>query len=163
MSGSRAVRWRTVLTLAVMMARAAGAQPKGSPDILIRQPIAFDFTEPGRASVVRPRDAARAGQWELRGTPGALVRLEFTLPAQMISPDGPAIAITFGPEDAAIGVVPSAAAALPMDPRAARTMPLGAADGRLFVFIGGTASPSLGARPSRYDAAILLTATYVLP
>lgn len=156
-------RSRLVLCVVVAAADVAAAQPKASPDLIIRQPIAFDFTEPGRPSVVRPRDGSRAGQWEVRGVGGALVRLEFTLPTQMTALDGTAIPIAFGAEDAAVGSVPTAAAAIPIDPRIVRIVPLGATDGRLFVFIGGSATPPPGARPARYDAAILLTVTYAQP
>lgn len=139
------------------------AQDKKRPDTIPRQAIAFEFTEPGRPSVVSPKDPGRAGQWEIRGTPGAIVRLEFTLPVRMTGEDGTVIPIVFGPDDAAMATVPAPSAAMPFDPRTVRNAPLGSQDGRLFVFIGGRASPPPGARPSRYDATILLTVTYVDP
>ncbi|MGH7585844.1 MAG: hypothetical protein ACREMH_06325, partial [Gemmatimonadales bacterium] len=72
-------------------------------------PLAFGTLIPGVPVMVPPADAARAGQFEVRGQKSLPLQLTFVLPGAMVGPGGALLPLAFGAADA--GFSPSGSVA----------------------------------------------------
>jgi hypothetical protein len=104
-------------------------------------------------------DVASAGQYDIRGTAGAEVRIEFVLPAVLNAPGGATLPLTFGAADGAYAAQPSLGASVPFDPRLPLVTRLGKS-GRLYLRLGGTATPSTSQPSGSYASSVTVTVAY---
>jgi hypothetical protein len=102
---------------------------------------------------------ATSGRFRIRGTRGAEVSLTFLLPTLLAV--GPyTMPISFGPTAAGHYVLQQAQNAVLFDPNAVRITRLRASNGLLYVWLGGTVSPSLTQAPGVYSGNVTLVITY---
>src|SRR5689334_13187269 len=122
---------------------AQGQGNGGRPlNALSRQTLNFGTLFTGTATKVSRQDALRAGQFELGGVKGSGVGFAPGWRPAWTGQAGAKVPLPFGPAaggyalDAAIGT------AAPFDPRHALISTL-SSNGRLYIFLGGTATPAL--------------------
>jgi hypothetical protein len=152
----------TALFLAVALAGAGGVQAQGPSRPLTvtgSQNLVFGAVIPGVPQTILRTDAAFAGRYEMRGSNRAEVRIEFTLPAAMAGPAGATLPLQFGAGDGGRNTENTIGTAVAFDPRVPLVTNLHA-NGRLYIWLGGTASPSGTQRSGNYTAVITLTASY---
>ena len=125
--------------------------------------LAFGAVTPGIPKAVDKTTAGTAGEWRVTGAPSAEVTLDFTLPTNL---DHATLAstmpITFSTTDAAYEDGTGGGQAAPaaqIDPSVQTTANI-AADGTLWVWIGGTVVPSVSETAGNYSGDITLTITY---
>lgn len=126
----------------------------------------FGSVLPGvNKSVNKQVDGTFAGQWTITGSPSAEVVIDFVLPNFLYTIDSTAsLPIAFGNADAAYdngtggGQTAPAGELNPNGPSA--PMDLGAADGAIIVWIGGTVMPAVWQTGGDYSADVILTAAY---
>jgi hypothetical protein len=112
---------------------------------------------PGTTRSILPSDAA-SGSWSLAGAANAEVTLTFTLPANL-SDGVNNLPITFGATSAGYNTANSRAGLSLINPAAVATTRLDGVTGALYVFIGGSVSPTT--QPAgNYSAAITLATAY---
>ncbi|HEX3235887.1 MAG TPA: hypothetical protein VHR41_16960 [Gemmatimonadales bacterium] len=142
---------------------AAGAQGQGNGgralNALNRQMLDFGTLFAGTPTRVSRLDALRAGQFELRGAKGSEVRVDLGLPSALTGPRGAKVPLGFGPGDAGYTRDGTIATAAPFDPRSALITTL-SGNGRLYLFLGGTASPAARQTAGTYAGTITLTIAY---
>lgn len=137
------------------------AQANVVTPITVTPQINLDFGNvfPGVAKTV-PRTAATAGRWRASGFGGAQVTLSFTLPTNLTS-GANTLPISFGAGTAGRNTVLDAATATAFDPAAGATANLAAAPAsELFVWIGGTVTPTVAQPAGLYTGTITLTVSY---
>ena len=106
-------------------------------------------------------DALNAAQFEVRGRKDALVRVDLTLPASMVhNPGGATMPLEFGASDGGQANNPVITTAIAFDPRASLTATL-SGNGRLYLYLGGTARPTVRQTPGSYSATITVTVSYL--
>ena len=119
--------------------------------------LAFGTVLPGITSSVSIRNPHDAGLFEVDGPAGASVRVEFVLPAALLSSGGAMLPVAFGPGDGfadfSHGYPPRGTV---FDPHAPVIGALGAS-GRLFVRMGGTVLPARSQAGGAYAATITMT------
>ena len=140
---------------------AAWAQGKGGRPLsaISRQMLDFGLLFSGTPSRVSRFDALRAGQFELRGAKGSEVRVDLGLPSTMSGPAGAKLPLQFAPGDggyAADGIIGTAT---PFDPRAPLITTL-SGNGRLYLFLGGTATPAAAQSAGTYSGTVIVTIAY---
>ncbi len=126
----------------------------------------FGSVMPGvNKSVDKQTDGTFAGQWTITGTPSSEVTIDFVLPTYMYTVDSIAsLPINFGNSDAAYddgtggGQTAPAGELNPNGPSAPKD--LGAIDGTIIVWIGGTVVPAVWQTGGDYTGDIVLTAAY---
>lgn len=156
-------RWRyhllVVTLLAGGVAGPARAQ-KGRPlNASGTQSLTFGTIFPGVASAVPRTDAARAGTFQITGQKNTDVRITFTLPAAL-SLGGQAVPLRFGAGDGGVSTSGTIGTATGFDPRVPLTATL-SQQGRLYLFLGGTALPG-GQQPAgSYAADVTISVCYV--
>ena len=84
---------------------------------------------------------ANSGKWRIDGAAGREVAISFTLPAGLVL-GLDSVPIAFGATDAAHHPADAVGLATPFDPAAGLTETLNGATGELFIWLGGTISPS---------------------
>ncbi len=148
-----------ILGLVVLAIMPGLLEAQGQPlSATGRRDLSFGNLIPGVTTVVSRRDAARAGQFEIRGARRAEVSIVFQLPAALMR--GPsAIPLQFGPNDGGFSRRPRIRNARAFDPRVTLVTRL-SNRGRLYLFLGGTALPGTQLRAGRYQASITLTIAY---
>jgi len=113
----------------------------------------------GFAATVAPTDPIKSGQFYLR-TPGigTRVRIQFTLPTQLIGPGNARLAITFGANDGmAKGTAPSSVAAF-FNPKATVIYRMvTSADAN--VWLGGRITPTANQPVGSYTNTVIMTVT----
>ena len=77
----------------------------------------------------------------------------------MSGPNGAQLQLSFGPGDAGAGETPTITAAAGFDPRAPHVARF-SDNGRLYLFLGGTALPGAGQTAGAYTATITVTVAY---
>jgi uncharacterized protein DUF4402 len=119
----------------------------------------------GVSTTIQPTDAA-AGAWQVNGNPNAFVTITFTLPATLTNIQavpGVTMPITFAANSARWRrATNNPAGATPFDPA------VGVANGRfgpvpnptLYVWIGGTVSPTAAQLPGIYQGTIVVSLAY---
>ncbi len=97
-----------------------------------------------------------AGVFEIQGPPVASIRVEFILPVALVASGG-SIPLSFGPGDGFAGATLGSHGGSTFDPHSPLICSL-SGSGRLFVRMGGTASPGGAAgRGGVYHATIAMT------
>jgi hypothetical protein len=144
-------------TVATAQAGAAG-RGRDKPFMAIaHRDLSFGEVLPGIPESVTSSDPRHAGLFEIQGTPGAAVRVEFLLPPAMATPFGATLPLEFGAGDGYAdfgrGHPPRG---LQFDPRTPLTAALGP-NGRLLVSLGGTVEPARNQAGGAYAAAISIT------
>jgi hypothetical protein len=137
-------------------AQQGGGRPLSA---LSRQMLDFGTLFSGTPTRVSRFDALRAGQFELRGFKGSEVRVDLGLPSALTGPKGAKVPLQFTAGDggyARDGVIGTAA---PFDPRSALVTTL-SANGRLYLFLGGTASPAARQPAGTYAGTVTVTIAY---
>jgi hypothetical protein len=104
-------------------------------------------------------DPANTGLYRIMGRPDAEISLSFTLPSDLLSASGQTMTIDFAADDAGLGYDQNQAASVPFDPQAPLTVRLDA-DGRIYVWLGGTVRPGAVQAAGYYEATVVLTAAY---
>jgi hypothetical protein len=163
---SSVVAGAAVLTLA-LAPRSAAAQATASITAQADVQVALTATAlgnldfgaafPGTTRNVLPTDAA-SGSFQIAGAAGAGVSIGFTLPANLTN-GGNNLPITFSATSAARNTTNSRTGATAFDPSTTQTATLDGTTGNLFLFVGGSVSPTT--QPSgTYTGTITLTASY---
>lgn len=124
------------------------------------QNLQFGTVLPGVPVTVLRTDPAFSGQFQVRGTARAPVRVDLTLPAALTGPSGSSLPLLFGAADGGWSTSPSINSATGFDPRTPLTTTLSTA-GRLYLFLGGQVVPPGQLLPGPYSATITITVTYL--
>jgi len=141
-------------------ANAQGQSNGGRPlNAVSRQMLNFGTMFSGTSTKVSRLDALRAGQFELRGAKGSEVRIDLGLPAALNGPAGAKVPLTFGPGDGGYTLDGTIGTAVPFDPRHALISTL-SSTGRLYIFLGGTATPAAKQPAGSYAGTVTLTIAY---
>jgi hypothetical protein len=106
-------------------------------------------------------DVINSGQLDISGPKNASVLLTFTLPATMAGPAGATLPLSFGSNDGGWSPPQQIGTQIAFDPRVPYTAPLDQ-NGKVSVYLGGTAMPTAGQRAGNYTGTITLTVV-VLP
>ncbi len=151
--------WVGLALVALMFGGAvtpAGAQVL---NVAGQRNLAFGTIFPGVPEVVRRTDPT-SGRFNLRGRRNLEVRIVLTLPVVMTrTTGGNTMPIQFGAADGGFSRQNNVGTSQVFDPRAPLVTRLGR-NGRLFIWLGGTALPSSTQRSGNYRATITLTAAY---
>lgn len=119
--------------------------------------LIFGAAFPGTTRTVLPADAA-SGSFSLAGAANAEVTLTFTLPANLTF-GANNLPVTFSASAAGYNTANSRVGLTTWNPTAVQTTRLHAATGNLYVFVGGSVSPTV--QPAgAYRAAITLATAY---
>jgi hypothetical protein len=142
-------------------AQELGGHPKEHPGLplhaLALNALDFGTIFPGIPSSVSAFDGHHAGAFQVRGSEGASVRVEFVLPPALLAEDGARLPIDFGPRDGYADFSGDREGhGRRFDPHAPVLGCLGE-EGRLYLRIGGTVRPDVSQRRGRYRATIFLT------
>ncbi len=122
-----------------------------------RRPLAFGTIFSGVPEPVLPTDPARSGIFRVRGPRNNLYVLTFTLPADLFGPGAALLPLNYAVDDAGIAQDATGAQSL-FNPTVPYTFTMPPPPSRVFVFLGATASPSIGQQPGSYLATVVLTA-----
>lgn len=137
-------------------AHAQGGRPL---NVIGRQGLTFGTMWSGQPAQVSRQDPLRSGQIELRGMRLTDVQITFSLPAGMTGPGGAQLPLTFGANDGGVGTTETITAATGFDPRLPRVAQF-SGNGRLYLFLGGTAHPGVGQAAGAYTATVTVTVAY---
>lgn len=148
-----AVAVTTVLSAGSVCAQGRPLNPRG------RQDLTFGLLLPGVPVQVSPLDGANAGQFEIRGRRNTEIRVDLTLPAAMVSGRGATVPLQFAANDGGVSPRPSQVAIRSFDPRVPLLVRL-PGNGRMYLFLGGTALPGPQQEAGNYRASITLTVAY---
>lgn len=148
-------------TLVQLLAGPAEAQGNaGRPlSAFSRQTLDFGTLFSGTPTKVSRLDALRAGQFELRGDKDSEVRIDLGLPTALAGPEGAKVPLQFAAGDAGYAQDGAIATAAPFDPRGALITTL-SSNGRLYLFLGGTASPATKQTAGAYAGTVTVTIAY---
>jgi hypothetical protein len=111
-------------------------------------------------SVLRT-DPINGGQLDISGPKNVQVLLTFTLPASMTGPVGATLPLSFGSTDGGWSPPQQVGTQVSFDPRVPFTAPLDQ-NGKVSVYLGGTAKPTANQKAGSYTGTITLTVV-VLP
>ncbi|HEV8265570.1 MAG TPA: DUF4402 domain-containing protein [Gemmatimonadales bacterium] len=125
----------------------------------------FGTVTKGVATTVQPVDA-NAGAWEIVGNANAFVTIAFTLPAQLTNIQalpGSTMPITFSATSARWRRANNnPAGATPFDPAAGTVGRFGPpVNPTVYIWIGGTVTPALTAKPGIYRGNVIVSLTYL--
>ena len=120
-----------------------------------RRDLAFGTIFSGVPEHVLPTDAVRSGVFNVQGPSNNLYVVTFTLPADLLGPGAALLPLSYAVNDA--GVAPSTGPQTPFDPNAPYTFTMPSLLTQMHVFLGATASPSVGQQPGDYLATVTLT------
>lgn len=149
-----------VAALAAGGAQAGLLQAQGRPlSASGTKNLTFGTLFPGVPQPILRTDAVNAGSFELRGRNRAEIRIDFTLPAALTGPAAATMPLSFGAGDGGHNTQNTIGTAQAFDPRAPLIAQL-ATNGRLYVWLGGTALPTGTQRSGNYTASVTLTASY---
>ena len=118
----------------------------------------FGSVYPGVGTSIAPT-AGAAGTFSLNGVANAEVDVSFTLPANLVS-GGNSLPISFAATDGLWNTTNTSAGATTFDPSTGFTARVNAADGNMYVFLGGSVAPAGNQVAGDYSAQITLTAAY---
>jgi hypothetical protein len=144
-----------------MFLGASGSAAQASRPLTVTGLRQLDFGTlfPGVPATVLRTDAAFSGAFDMRGTNRAEVSISMTLPAALLGPGGRTLPLQFTAGDAGYSQSNTIGAATAFDPRVPLVTRL-ANNGRLYVWLGGTALPASTQWPGDYNATVTLTAAY---
>ena len=156
------MRWGLAV-LAAVTAAAAGAgkaEAQGRPlQVTGQNQLTFATVFPGVPEIVSFADAVNAGVFQVRGQNNTEVALTFTLPAALMAAGGRSLPLQFGPNDGGWNTQNNLATARAFDPRVVLTVRL-SQQGRLFLWLGGTALPTATQAAGDYAGTVTLSAAY---
>ncbi len=156
---TRALLVALALGLVTIPVHAQGAGGGGRPiSVFGRQTLNFGTVLPGVPTTISRSDALNAGEFEIRGQKNAQVQVDLTLPAAMTS-GAQSLPLQFGPGDGGYSQFGTIAAADVFDPRVQLVTTL-SSNGRLYVYLGGTALPGPQQGAGTYTGTIVLTVAY---
>lgn len=148
-----------LLAFALPAPAPAAAQGRGRPLMTFgRQDLTFGALLPGVPTTVSRFDGLNAGQFELRGQRSAEVQVSLNLPGAMLS-GGAGIPLDFGPADGGFSPDPDVTTSQTFDPRVPLVTTM-ATNGKLYLWLGGTALPGAQQAAGTYAAAITVTVAY---
>jgi hypothetical protein len=148
-----------VLVTAALLLSSTPAEAQRAFSIRGKSDLTFGTVLRGvPTSVVPP--SPEAGSWSIRGEPQAEVQIILTLPDNLINETVQTMPVTFGATDGAFGSHPQGSDAQTFDPRLPLVTVIERNSGQLFVFLGGTATPSATQAAGTYVAPITLTVSY---
>lgn len=124
-----------------------------------RQMLDFGTLFSGTPATVSRYDALRAGQFELRGARQTEVRVDLGLPPEMTSAGGARLPLRFTAADGGYAEDGMIATAAPFDPREPLVTTL-SGNGRLYLFLGGTATPTTRQSAGTYAGTVTVTIAY---
>ncbi|HKI94942.1 MAG TPA: hypothetical protein VJ992_06590 [Gemmatimonadales bacterium] len=158
-----ALKWALLVALALGLitipVHAQGRGGGGRPlSVFGRQTLNFGTVLPGVPTTISRTDALNAGEFEVRGRKDTQVAIDLTLPAEMTA-GALSLPLQFGPGDGGYSQAGTIAAATVFDPRVQLVTTLGA-NGRLYVYLGGTALPGPQQGAGTYSGTIVLTVAY---
>lgn len=144
---------------------ARGQVLAGNLIFLTLRDLQFGALTPGTPRTVAPT-SPDAGYFQVEGERNQRVSLAFTLPTLLSRfGGGGTIPVSFGPASAVVNRVfpsPGGAGSTTFDPATGTTSRFGPTPRpELHVFLGGTASPAVGAPPGLYTAPVVLTVAYL--
>jgi len=157
----RVQRW-SLVTAAVLAAAGIGqrAEAQGRPlSVSGAQQLDFGAIFPGVPAIVVKGDPTFAGRFNVTGIRNSEVQLTFTLPAALSGPGGRTLPLQFGPADGGWNTQNAVATAQAFDPRVPLVTRL-SNNGRLYLWLGGTALPSGTQGSGAYAGTITLAAAY---
>jgi len=159
-----AVALRGVVAGAALGLLCAGAvarlEAQGRPlSVAPRQDLAFGAVFPGVTNRITRTDALRTGQFQVTGAKNSSVQVTFTLPpAMMVGPRS--VPLQFGSADGGVSTQATIGSATAFDPRVPLVATL-SQQGRLYLFLGGTALPSAQQTAGSYTAPVTVSVCYV--
>jgi hypothetical protein len=122
--------------------------------------LQFDNVFQGVPKVVSKRTAGKAAEFQITGTAGTEVTIEFTLPSYM-SATGFNMQMVFQDTDCAMDSSASPDQSSPdyddLDPKDVITYRIGS--GGITVWLGGMLVPRMGQPPGSYSAPVVITVT----
>lgn len=141
-----------VLLLGMTTPAAAQFSAVGTRD------LAFGPVIPGVITTVAATDPVKSGVYTITANLGTRLRLDFTLPARLVSTGGAQMTINFANGDAILletapGSVPNNQNPKSMKPY---TMTYG---NQLKLYLGGNVTPTAGQATGAYTATVMLTVT----
>lgn len=149
-----------LLAALALTAGWSDARAQGRPlDVIGRQALTFGTMWSGQPAHVSRQDPLRSGQVELRGMRDTDVQVTFALPSAMTGPGGAQLALVFGADDGGVSTTATITAAAGFDPRLPRVARFGT-NGRMYLFLGGTAHPGVGQTAGVYTATVVVTVAY---
>lgn len=117
------------------------------------------LTTTAGATTVDPKADANAGEFQIAGTPGATVNVQFQAPGTLANQDGSG-SITFTATKPSYGTSSSQTSSTLFGATSGGSVTLGSdANGTLYMWIGGTVNPN-GATPGHYQGTYTATVTY---
>ncbi len=154
---------RVGAVLVAALVAAAGvreAKAQGRPlSVSGGNQLTFALVFPGVPEIVSRSDAVNAGSFQLRGQNRAEVVLTFTLPVALTAAGGASLTLQFGSNDGGWNTQNDLVTARAFDPRVPLTVLL-SQQGRLFIWLGGTALPSPTQVAGAYAGTVTLSAAY---
>ena len=149
-----------VPALICCLAAAHDAAAQGRPlRVRAERDLIFGSVLPGVSTIIQPTDPARSGQFDITGPRFSSIDIWFTLPSAMTGPSGAQLLMFFGPTDAGYTNTGAIGSQVSFDPRL-RFVGTLSNNGRGFVYIGATTSPSGTQRAGSYAAAVTLTVAF---
>lgn len=117
------------------------------------------LTTTAGATTVDPKADANAGEFQIAGTPGATVNVQFQAPGNLANQDGSGN-ITFTATKPSYGTSSSQSSSTLFNSSNGGSVTLGNdTNGTLYMWIGGTVNPN-GATPGHYQGTYTATVTY---
>jgi len=155
----RALVVALALGISATAAQAQGRSTRGRPlSVFGRQTLNFGTIFPGIPTTISRTDALNAGEFEVRGQKDTQVQIDLTLPPALTF-GAQSLPLQFGPGDGGYSPSGTIAAATVFDPRVQLVTTL-SANGRLYLYLGGTVLPGPQQRSGAYAATIVLTVAY---
>jgi len=159
---------RSLVTAAVLALTTGAATARAAaqvvPDAVKTRPftviahrdLTFGEVLPGIAETILSSDPGHHGLFEIQGTPGSPVRVEFVLPFALRSPAGAELPMGFDQGDGQADFNKARFKGTYFDPRAPLVSELGP-NGKLWVRLGGTVYPTRDQAGGAYAATISIT------
>jgi hypothetical protein len=124
-----------------------------------RQDLAFGTIFPGVISRITRTDALRSGQFQVTGAKNSSVQVTFTLPPAMLV-GSRTVPMQFGAADGGVSTQATIGSSTAFDPRVPLLATL-SQQGRLYLFLGGTALPGAQQPAGSYAAPVTVSVCYV--
>jgi len=152
---------RVVLLLCGLALWATAGEAQRPLTVQGTRSLSFGSLLAGVNKSVLRTDPINGGQLDISGPKNVQVLLTFTLPASMTGPAGATLPLSFGSTDGGWSPPQQVGTQIPFDPRLAFTAPLDQ-NGKVSVYLGGTAKPTANQKAGSYTGTITLTVV-VLP
>lgn len=143
-----------VLLVPIGQAVAQGLTAQGLRD------LQFGTVVAGLSTSVPRTDIGRVAFFQVRGTSGAEVLIQLTLPTVLVNGGGQTLPIAFGPNDGGWGALPIPFFMTSFDPTVPLIQRLSGFGGRLYVALGGTVNPPISTAAGQYANTVTLTVSY---